>query len=197
MTGRSKVRIFAPGGRRVGAVPPRALHAAPAHGCPQCALSDTRTRQRDTKHTAVHALYCSMCLAVLRIPTCAPTELPPPNVHCLCPNPLTSAGRRVAILIIPPHARSYTIVDGIIVGIIIVIILSHASSSCLPCNPRLPICPNFPTRSPHHASNTLQRTPARLVIWPFGHLAIWSFGRLSVGLWDPVAPAAVFTGRFD
>ena len=55
----------------------------------------------------------------------------------------------VAILIIPPHARSYTIVDGIIVGIIIVIILSHASSSsCLPCNPRLPICPNFPTRSP-------------------------------------------------
>jgi len=65
---------------------------APAHGCPQWRYH-TRTRQRDTKHTAVHALYCSMCLAVLRIPTCAPTELPPPNVHCLCPNPLASAGR--------------------------------------------------------------------------------------------------------
>jgi len=199
MTGRSKVRIFDSRSRlrRVDAASVRSRHAPysytrPRPRLPPMALSHENIRQRDTKHTAVHALYCSMCLAVLRIPTCAPTELPPPNVHCLCPNPLASAGRCGH----PHHSASCEIVHHRwwhhcghhhrhhSLARIIIMPAMHSSPRDMSQHPDALAA----------APRTMQVIPPTHA-GPFGHLVIWSFGRLSVGLWDPVAPAAVFTGR--
>lgn len=141
----------APGGRRVGAVPPRALHTRRPRPlvCPQSPMAlsheNTTTRYKSTPPSTHYTVACALLYS--GYPHVRPQSYHPQTyiAYAQTPSPPRAAA---AILIIPPHARSYTIVDGIIVGITIVIILSHASSSCLPCIPRLATCPNIPTRSP-------------------------------------------------
>ncbi len=154
MTGRSKVRIFESRSRlrRVDAASVRSRHApyTRPRRRPRFAPNGVITREHDNaiQNTPPSTHYTVACaLLYSGYPHVRPQSYHPQTyiAYAQTPSPPRAAA---AILIIPPHARSYTIVDGIIVGITIVIILSHASSSCLPCIPRLATCPNIPTRSP-------------------------------------------------
>ena len=170
-----------------------APYTRPRPRLPPMALSHENIRQRDTKHTAVHALYCSMCLAVLRIPTCAPTELPATSPKRTLPMP-TRAGtkpnnRKPPRLRGPPWpSSSFRLMRDRTPSLMASLWASSSSSSsrthhhhachAFLASRHVPTSRRARRRPPYHASNT---SNARRPVWSFGHLVIWSSFSRAVG----------------
>ena len=118
--------------------------------------------------------------------------LPTPNVHCLRTLPMptragTKPNRNPPRLRGPPRpSSSFRLMRDRTPSLMASLWASSSSSSsrthhhhachAILASLYVPTSRRAHRRPPYHASNTLQRTPARLVIWSFGHLVVFQSG---------------------
>jgi len=184
MTGRSKVRIFAPGGRRVGAVPPRALHAPPPTVAPNGRVI-TREHDNAIQNTPPSTHYTVACALLYS---------GYPHVRLMCAHRATTP-KRTLPMPKPPRLRgplrpssSFRLMRDRTPSLMASLWASPSSSfsrthhhhAChaFLASRHVPTSRRARRRPPYHASNT---SNARRPVWSFGHLVIWSSFSRAVG----------------